>query len=243
MNGPYTVYQHPTKGSWGFTKPVAGKNAHVVQLALDGTAKLSEVNAVALARVIQRLARDGFKPVTQPKYLKASVEGGVLRGQLQADHPDLDMGYEGWNLLFFVPVSGCDVPVMAESFASDLDGCPRGGPVRDRWLKFAGRVATYLPVIREAGPCEALVAAQWAFTHGLVPISMTEHRMPTAAPAVARYDWRGYLAKFWPDREVVEAFEALDWPLHEQLAVTPAAPTTEGISEPDWLTDAQQHTF
>jgi|GEM_PF-6156702 len=245
MSQPYYVYAHPTRGKFGFFKPSGGDEP--VRTALvreDGLVVLEEVSTLRFSALLQEKVRAGFRSTPQPKYLLTRVEGGCLRGEFVATHPDLQVGEAAGRLVFFVALPrDTDVPELLEGLRTQLEGSPIDAPaVRDQWLRHAASVTSYLPVVAP-DPCAVLAVAQWAHEERLSLIPQMVQALPEGPPSAKRYAWRELLLADASRDTVDAAFTHLGWPLHDAFApATPVSETTTDAAE-DWFIQSQQCSF
>lgn len=238
MSYLYTTYQHPSKGSWGFTEVIGGA-VHTAAVDSNGEVTLGKLEPMKLGPELQRRIRGGYAKVTQPKYLHRAARNGKLTGEFVAQHPDLGRALQGECILFVAIAPDTQMAETVVEWEHRLGNCdPYAG--RSEWLEHCQNVTAYAPAMSN-DPAATLVVAQWAHDNKLILVA-NAGMAPTGAPSVERHNWRTYLSQWFALEQIDQALTELGWSLAEGLNVAPVAPT-KSVPEGSWLQLAQQVTF
>lgn len=244
MSHLYSVYRHPSKGSWGYTEVLAGV-VHTALVSGDGEVTVGKIEPVKLGPELQRRVRGGFSRVAQPKYLHRTERDGKLVAEFVSQHPDLGSELGGECVMFIAIAPGTSMEEVVSEWRQRLEGC-EDAPWRGNWLGHCARVTCYVPVL-DTDVAAALVATQWAHDSKFVLVA-NGSAAPIAAPSTDRHQWRAYLAQWFPLPKIDRALDDLGWSLAGGLVphntdTAAIVSLTTPAGESNWFQSAQQISF
>lgn len=245
MSYLYSLYQHPTKGSWGFSAPHNGKVRTAFVDARSQAATLSAIEPLKLAPTLSLLLRGGYSKVTLPHYLhlQNKLDVGVT-GTFVTRHPDLGDALDGELVLFAAVPTGTDMTLVTADWKELLSGTDStNDAARERWLLHCASITCYVPAMSH-DPHGVMLLAQWAREEKLITVA-TRGSLPPASPLDARHAWRDFLTMWFETSRIEDAFDQLGWPLCEALSGIAHVQTTtsQGDGGDPWIDIANQAAF
>ena len=239
MSELFEVYQHSTKGAWGFT--VKTQQVHTVRVE-EEKFEQGTVAAHKLPGEISKRLRMGFTKLPRAKYFKVlkTLEGNHV-GSFVDQHPELTVN---GGMVLFTPLSSSDnLLELSQKWEVLVEKTDAPAVAVADWMASIESATQYI-VAPATHPAFALVLADWAIENKRLLLTDADNA-PKQQPKKVPKEWEDWLAKSFQSTQTIRsALEQLGWSLRDALMCNEVSISeTKANASDSWFTDASFAAF